>query len=299
LTLGAVMQVVAAFSAVQGALIWFVDNIVRLAEWLASARRVNELLEVLEDIDAATSDGEVSEIDLGVSDDDRIHFENLQIADRGGRIVISDATVEIEPQEKILVTGPSGSGKSTMIRALAGLWPWGSGSIRVPRGKTISFVPQQPYMPLGTLREVLCYPLEGSAFQDDALKQAMKRCGLNYLAKRLDDEDRWDRVLSCGERQRVAFARLLLQKPDIIVMDEATSALDEDSQDSLLSMINDELAGSTVISVGHRPGIEDYHSRQLHLELKEAGARLRAKDNQPSTFKRALGRLRWSRSAKA
>lgn len=139
LTLGAVMQVVAAFSAVQGALIWFVDNIVRLAEWMASARRVNELLEVLEDIDAAANDGDAKEIDLGVSPDDLIRFENLQIADRGGRIVISDATVEIAPQEKVLLTGASGSGKSTLIRALAGLWPWGSGSIRVPKGRTIAF----------------------------------------------------------------------------------------------------------------------------------------------------------------
>lgn len=291
LTLGAVMQVVAAFSAVQGALIWFVDNIVRIAEWLASARRVNELLEVLEDIDAVAGEGDAKEIELGVSTDDNIHFKNLQVADRGGRIMISDASVEIAPREKVLVTGPSGSGKSTLIRALAGLWPWGSGIITVPKGRSIAFVPQQPYMPLGKLRDVMCYPQENNAFDDTAIHEAMQRCGLKYLTKRLDEEDRWDRVLSGGERQRVAFARLLLQKPDIIVMDEATSALDEDSQDALLSLLNEELADSTVVSVGHRPGIENYHSRQLHLELKEIGARLSTKEKKSSTFKRALERV--------
>ena len=299
LTLGAVMQVVAAFSAVQGALIWFVDNIVRLAEWLASARRVNELLEVLEDIDDITTDGKVREIELGVSPDDSIRFENLQVADRGGRIVISDASVAIAPQEKVLVTGPSGSGKSTLIRALAGLWPWGQGSILVPEGKSIAFVPQQPYMPLGALRSVLTYPDDDKAYDDDRIVKAMQRCGLGYLASRLDEEERWDRALSGGERQRVAFARLLLQKPDIIVMDEATSALDEESQDDMLSMINNELAASTIVSIGHRPGIENYHNRLLHLEMKERGAHLRHNQGSQSFARRVLSRLGFRKGSPA
>lgn len=277
ISLGAVMQVVAAFSAVQGALIWFVDNIVRLAEWLASARRVTELIDILEDIDIGVESGDGKEIQFGLSDDDSIYFDNLQVADRAGRVVIADASVQINPRDKVLVTGPSGSGKSTLIRALAGLWPWGSGEIRMPKGRSIAFVPQQPYMPIGTLRSVLSYPAEEGIVSDDVIAAAMKRCGLGYLAKKLDQEDRWDRVLSGGERQRVAFARLLLLKPDIIVMDEATSALDEDSQDSLLSLLNEDLKDSTVVSVGHRPGIEAYHDRLLHLELRELGATLRAK----------------------
>ncbi len=274
LSLGAVMQVVAAFSAVQGALIWFVDNFVRLAEWYASAARVRELAAALEDIDLGMIMDDESMIQLGESDDGAIHLENLSVADRAGRVVINDASVRIELGEKVLITGESGSGKSTLIRALAGIWPWGSGSIRVPKGLTIAFVPQRPYLPLGTLRDALAYPTSAETIKQEALEAAMRRCGLAYLIKQLDDEARWDQTLSGGERQRVAFARLVLQKPQIIIMDEATSALDEDSQFSMLSLLHQELKDSTVISVGHRSGIEEFHGRKIMLEKRVAGAKM-------------------------
>lgn len=274
ITLGAVMQVVAAFSAVQAALIWFVDNFVRLAEWFASVRRVDELAEALEALDVGTIMEGETQIALGESEDGAIHIDDLSVAHSNGRIVIADASVEIAPGEKVLIAGESGTGKSTLIRALAGLWPWGSGTIELPRGKRVAFVPQKPYLPLGTLRDVLLYPEAESRVGDDVVREALERCGLSYLGKRLDDEERWDNILSGGERQRVAFARLLIQKPDIIIMDEATSALDEASQDSLLGLIESELAYATVISVGHRPGLEDFHERKITLEKREAGAHL-------------------------
>ncbi|MDH7798769.1 MULTISPECIES: ABC transporter ATP-binding protein/permease [unclassified Beijerinckia] len=275
LSLGAVMQVVAAFNAVQGALVWFVDNIVRLAEWYASAGRVSELGRALNEIDlGADMEGE-NRIELGVSDDGAIHLNNLSIADLAGRVVIKDASTRIEIGEKVLVTGESGSGKSTLIRAMAGLWPWGSGSIKVPLNVTIAFVPQKPYLPLGTLREALVYPSEGTTIGDDVIHAAMKRCGLSYLSKRLDEPDmRWDQTLSGGERQRVAFCRLLIQKPQIIIMDEATSALDEESQESLLSLLREDLAEATVLSVGHRTGIEEFHDRKIVLEKRNVGAHM-------------------------
>ncbi len=276
LTLGAVMQVVAAFAAVQSALVWFVDNSVRLAEWFASAARVLELTTALDELDQATAMGGDGEITIEPGDDDAIHIDQLSIADRAGRTVIADTSITIKRGEKVLVAGESGAGKSTLIRALAGLWPWGNGTIRLPRGQRVAFVPQRPYLPLGTLRTAVSYPAEEVAFSDEAIHAAMKRCGLGHLIKRLDDEDmRWDQTLSGGERQRVAFCRLVLQRPEIIIMDEATSALDEESQVSMLSLLHEELRDATVISVGHRAGIEEFHDRKIVLERRPAGAEIR------------------------
>lgn len=272
LSLGAVMQIASAFTAVQGSLIWFVDNVVKLAEWYASVRRVNELVVLLDQLDVDTITEPEGGIRLGISEDDNIHIDNLSIAESAGRLVIKDASVIIKQGERVLVTGESGVGKSALIRALAGLWPWGSGEIRVPRDVEIAFVPQRPYIPLGTLRNALLYPDAATQITDELMAHTMRRCGLSYLVKRLDDEERWDHILSGGERQRIAFSRLILRKPHIIIMDEATSALDEDSQDAMLSLLYEELNHSTIISVGHRAGIEEYHDRKIILERHAAGA---------------------------
>ncbi|OQW51032.1 ABC transporter ATP-binding protein/permease [Candidatus Raskinella chloraquaticus] len=274
MTLGAVMQVASAFAAVQGSLIWFVDNVVKLAEWYASVRRVNELVILLDQLDIGTIMEGDANIRLGISEDGSIHIDNLSIAESAGRVVINDASVVIKQGERVMVMGESGVGKSTLIRALAGLWPWGLGEIRVPRDVEIAFVPQRPYIPLGTLRNALLYPDAGSKIAHETVVRTMVRCGLSYLAKRLDDEERWDHVLSGGERQRVAFCRLVLRQPDIIIMDEATSALDEDSQQSMLNLLHEELKSSTVISVGHRTGIEEHHDRKIILERRPAGAHM-------------------------
>ncbi len=273
ITLGAVMQVVAAFGAVQSALIWFVDNSVKLAEWYASAQRVMELADALDAIDVGTVMEDETQITLREGEDRAIVLQNLSVADNAGRAVIAETSIRIEPGEKVMLTGESGSGKSILIRALAGLWPWGSGSISLPKGAAIAFVPQKPYIPLGTLRAAMTYPDAGDA-SDEAIVAAMRRCGLGYLAKRLDEEARWDQSLSGGERQRIAFARLLISTPDIAIMDEATSALDEDSQNALLGLLHEELARTTVISVAHRSGVEEYHTRKIHLEKRPAGARV-------------------------
>lgn len=284
LTLGAVMQLASAFMTVQIAFNWFIDNSVRVAEWMASANRVDELVEALESLDVGVIMEEKEFIEFGVSDDDKIHIQELAVAHRNGRIVIAGANVVIPAGEKLLVAGPSGTGKSTLVRALAGLWPWGSGRILLPKDAHIVFVPQKPYIPLGTLRQAMLYSISDMEITDAMIEGALRRCGLSYLVRHLDEEQRWDQTLSGGERQRIAFVRLLLQRPQIIIMDEATSALDEESQVSMLRLFNEDLAGATVISVGHRVGLEDFHDKKLVLERRAAGAHITSRKLQKSLW---------------
>jgi len=204
-------------------------------------------------------------------------------------VVIDEADAVIAPGDKVLLTGESGTGKSTLIRAIAGLWPWGSGRVLLPKGARVAFLPQRAYIPNGPLRQVLLYPMaHDDSVPDDVLVRALQRCGLRRLVPRLHDSDRWDKLLSGGEQQRIGFTRLLVHKPDVVIMDEATAALDVDSQDSMMELFRNELADVTVISVGHRPELEEYHTRKLAL-------RRHAVDGGPSDSeharRRKLGRL--------
>jgi putative ATP-binding cassette transporter len=265
ITLGALTQSAAAFVQVQVALNWLVDNYARIAEWLASASRVTGLWSAFSDLDASVGIEESERITVEDSPDNDIHLDGLAVAQHDGRIMIDEADTVISAGQKVLLMGESGTGKSTLIRAIAGLWPWGSGSVRLPAGAKTAFLPQRPYLPLGTLRQVLCYPDDGTERDDDTLRQALTRCGLRRLIPRLDDEEKWDKLLSGGEQQRIGFARLLVMKPDIVIMDEATAALDATSQDSMMELFGDELSHATLISVGHRSELEDYHERKLTL----------------------------------
>ena len=181
--------------------------------------------------------------------------------------------------QKVLLMGESGTGKSTLIRAIAGLWPWGSGSVRLPVGAKVAFLPQRPYMPLGTLRQVLNYPEDGTTASDELLQKALTRCGLRRLIPRMDEEEKWDKVLSGGEQQRIGFARLLVMQPDIVIMDEATAALDAASQDTMMELFRDELGHVTLISVGHRSELEDYHDRKLTLHRHATRVSMAAGEN--------------------
>lgn len=271
ITLGGVMQTAAAFVQVQQALNWLVDNYARISEWSASANRVGGLWTALSDLDAtAGSNGDAS-IVIAESADDRIHLQALSVARHDGLVMIDEADAIIEPSQKVLLMGESGTGKSTLIRAVAGLWPWGTGRILLPPNSRISFVPQAAYMPRGTLRQVLEYPARETPGDDATLIAAMTRCGLKRFIPRLDAIEEWDKVLSGGEQQRVAFTRLLIGRPDIVILDEATSALDTASQDSMMELFRDELAACTVISVGHRPELRDYHDRVLTLTRRDNG----------------------------
>ena len=273
------MQITAAFGQVQTSLTWFVDNFPLIAEWRSHVARVLEFEDMLQmAIESTTESGEVTKIELieekPKEGEEAIAFEDLEIALADGNIVIAETNARIARGEKVLITGESGSGKSTLMRAASGLWPWGSGSIRLPERSKIMFMPQRPYLPLGTLRASIAYPASPRRFNRKAMEAALKRCGLAHLAPRMDENERWDRLLSGGEQQRIAFVRALLHKPEWIFMDEATAALDDDNQTAMMSIFKDELRWTTLISVGHRPGLENFHDRTLHLVKSKSGAHL-------------------------
>ena len=273
LTLGSVMQLAAAFTAVLAALNWFADNFIRLAEWSASANRVDELYNALDEMD--DDNARTASIVIENTSTGHVQLNNLSISHRDGRVVIDDADITVLPGERVLLGGESGSGKSTLIRAIAGLWPWGEGRIILPASAKLAFVPQRPYIPLGTLRDALAYPVVGSILSDARALAVLKDVGLFYLAPKLDiAEERWDQTLSGGERQRVAFARLLLERPTVIIMDEATAALDIDSEFRLLTLLFEQLPEATIFSVGHRPGLQELHSRLLTLQRHATGGRI-------------------------
>jgi putative ATP-binding cassette transporter len=266
---------VGAFNYVQNSLRWFVDNFARLADWRAALGRVaafNEALDGAEAVEEGTEQIELLEHPRGC-----LAFERVGILLKDGSVVIKDATAEIHPGERVLIVGASGSGKSTLFRAIAGLWPWGSGRILLPPRPATMFMPQHPYLPLGSLRAAAAYPAGAAAFPSEAIEAALHRIGLAELVPMLDAEERWDRALSVGQQQRLAFARLLLHRPAWVFLDEATAALDEDNQRKVMSIFEHELPQTAVISIGHRPGLEAFHTRTLELTPSPSGARLRLK----------------------
>src|SRR5438105_3859811 len=267
------------YAGVGSALTFFVGKYPRIAEWRSHVERLLEFEDALNSSGEATHEsGEVTTIVLSdcaaEGREEELDFENLQLTTIEGNIVIDDANSRIAKGERVLLMGPSGSGKSTLFRAIAGLWPWGAGRIIVPERRCMMFMPQRPYLPLGPLRGALTYPASRRRFPTEALKKALRRCHLEHLLDRLDERERWDRVLSVGEQQRLGFCRLLLHRPDWVFMDEATSALDEETQQSMMTLFDKELAGTTVVSIAHRPGMEAFHSRTIKLVMAAEGARL-------------------------
>ncbi|MGV1872974.1 ABC transporter ATP-binding protein/permease [Agrobacterium rosae] len=275
MSLGQVMQAASAFTIVQGAFGWLVDNYPRLADWNACARRVASLMMSLDGLEHAEKSEEVGRIKRGeTTGATMLSLNDLSVSLGDGTAVVKETEVQIEPGERVLVAGESGSGKSTLVRAIAGLWPWGGGSVNFHPEHQLFMLPQKPYIPTGTLRRAVSYPRPADSWTEQEIHAALEKVGLGQLNGKIEEDAPWDHTLSGGEKQRLAFARLLLHKPNIIVLDEATSALDEKTQDKIMGMLIEELPDATVLSVAHRVELEAFHTRKITLEKREGGAKL-------------------------
>ena len=263
LSLGGLMMVVGAFYQVQQALRWFVDNFPRIADWRATLLRVTSFRSSLEAVETLNPDSD--HISIITHPAGNLAFDDLSVSLPDGRAALEEGQVEVRPGERILLIGEPRVGKSTIFLALAGLWPWGTGVLRLPERSSMSFLPQRPYLPLGTLRAALCYPLEAGRFSDAAIRAALERVGLSRLVPMLDLEQRWDKALEVDEQQCLAFARLLLHRPKWVLIDDGLSALDEDHRREVLSIFERELAGSALIATARAPGHNGFYTRKLHV----------------------------------
>ncbi|MCK1651903.1 ABC transporter ATP-binding protein/permease [Bradyrhizobium sp. 149] len=275
MTLGQVMQAASAFTIVQSAFGWLVDNYPRLADWNACARRIASLMMSLDGLERAELGDGLGRIKRGeTSNDAMLELNDLSVTLDDGTAVVGETVVVIEAGERLLVAGESGTGKSTLVRAIAGLWPWGGGSVNFHPDRRLFMLPQRPYVPSGSLRRAVAYPGAEGDWTVEEIGEVLHKVGLDHLKEKIEEEGPWDQTLSGGEKQRLAFARLLLHSPDIVVLDEATSALDEKSQDKMMKMVTDELPKATIVSVAHRVELEAFHSRKIVLERRKGGAKL-------------------------
>jgi vitamin B12/bleomycin/antimicrobial peptide transport system ATP-binding/permease protein len=275
MSLGQVMQAASAFTIVQSAFGWLVDNYPRLADWNACARRIASLIMSLDGLERAERGDGFGRIKRGETEGEAmLSLNDLSVTLDDGTAVVGETEVVIMPGERLLVAGESGTGKSTLVRAIAGLWPWGGGSVNFHPDRRLFMLPQRPYVPSGTLRRAVAYPGAADDWSVEQIGEAMHKVGLDHLKEKIEEEAPWDQTLSGGEKQRLAFARLILHNPDIVVLDEATSALDEKSQDKMMDIVTQELPKATIVSVAHRVELEAFHSRKIVLERRKGGAKL-------------------------
>jgi putative ATP-binding cassette transporter len=271
LSLGQVTQLAAAFVEVQIAISWVVDNYNRVAEWYASARRVMDIVDACDANDRVLGTSAAAAPVHGPA----IRLSDFAISDGRDRPLLSGTAFAAGPGESLHICGDSSTGKSTLVRVLAGLWPSARGSVSMPASGEVMITPQKTYLPLGSLRVALLYPNPALQVSDDALVSALERVGLGGLAPRLAEVARWDQVLSNGERQRLAVARLAIHRPRAIILDDALSALDENTQATLLAHLRAELPNAIIVSLGQRSAPPGMHDRQLCLERDGETAILR------------------------
>ncbi len=258
--LGELMQTAQAFGQVQTALSWFVDSYTELANWKATVNRLVGFERALAETGQRERKG-LLKIEVPGARALTVSNANIYLPD--GSPLLTDLNFQLPAASRVLVSGPSGVGKSTLLRTLSGIWPYCDGSICLPAGDRTLFFPQKPYLPLGTLRDAVCYPDAPSNHAKEEVKAALAMAGMAAFAGRLEEQANWALQLSPGEQQRMAFARALLLRPRWLFLDEATSALDEDSEAMLYAMILGKLEGCGIISVAHRRSLARYHDRQL------------------------------------
>jgi putative ATP-binding cassette transporter len=262
LQLGDVMQTASAFDQVRQALSFIIDSYTSIADWRAVCDRLTGFRQAVEAAGERVAGNAIvrsaeTRADLAV--------DRLELGLPDGRVLYEASDLRLVPGERVLVRGPSGSGKSTLFRALAGIWPFGTGRVHLPAAKRVMFLPQRPYLPLGTLEDSLCYPDAPTAFEDAAKEEALRAAELAPLAEHLKEERAWAQTLSPGEQQRLALARAFLRQPDWLFLDEATSALDEATERRLYQRLHERLPEAMIASIGHRPTLAAFHDRALEV----------------------------------
>jgi vitamin B12/bleomycin/antimicrobial peptide transport system ATP-binding/permease protein len=281
--LGGLSQTASAFGSVQRALSVFVTIYRTMAEWRAVVARLDGFEMSISS--ARTLVTESGSIDVVASDaGDTIELEKLLVRLPNGRPLVSAGGIRLRAGERTLVTGPSGSGKSTLFRAIAGIWPFGTGSISIPANASLMMLPQRPYFPVGSLHAAIVYPGEPESVGPDRVSEVLIQVGLPQLASRLEEEGHWNRTLSLGEQQRLGLARALLHAPKYLFLDEATASLDEPSEAALYKLLAEKLTATTIVSIGHRSTLDAFHERNITLvrdgdrfALKEAQSAAPAK----------------------
>ena len=259
--LGGLIQITSAFNHVQDSLSFIVDAYTEIAEYQAVVQRLSGFREKMDEIAAERISARPIEIERGGSG---VAVETLDLNLPDGQPLRQDIALAASPAKPLLITGPSGVGKSTLLRAIAGLWPFGRGRVRVGDGSAL-FLPQRPYLPLGTLGDALVYPRAATELPRQSRAEALRAVGLPQLIDRLDEEGNWAQRLSIGEQQRLAFARVLLARPEIVFLDEATSALDEAAEMSLYRLLREAAWRPTIVSVGHHGTLRRFHDMIVDL----------------------------------
>ncbi|RJG07193.1 ABC transporter ATP-binding protein/permease [Noviherbaspirillum cavernae] len=288
ITLGGLMQISSAFGQVQEALSWFINAFSSLASWKASVNRLAGFHAAIDRARKQTSGIVVTRNNVGA-----ILLEDVVLRLPDGAPLTQPLTADIHVGQHILVTGPSGCGKSTLFRAIADIWPYGSGSIEIPADARLLFLPQKGYLPIGTLREAIAYPAAEDAYKDLAIRHYLDAVRLPHLKGLLDASDNWSQRLSPGEQQRLAFVRVLLWRPQVLFLDEATSALDAATEEALYELVLRELPAAAVISIAHRDAVAKFH--QLHWQFVHEPARVSEISAAPETLRYTIQRTKFAR----
>ena len=270
ITLGELMQIAQAFQQMTAALSWPVDNLSKAAEWKASVERVLSLQNALESLkqDVTCLDG--GTVCLAVTDHPVLAFRGLSIANPDGSIVVSGLDAEITKGEKVLISGDAGA-SIKLFKVVSGLWPWGSGRVELPCDATIAFLPERPYIPIGSLRGVLSYPADPETYDLEQYGAVLRRVGLGHFEARLREQTAWDQIFTVAEQQVMGFARLLLRRPDWIFLEHATSSLSPKVEEEMMTLVELELPDATLLTVGHNPSLDAFHQRKLILEASANG----------------------------
>ena len=264
ITLGVLMQTSQAFQQMIAALAWPIDNIPKVADWRASVERVLGLHDALRSLGEQFEPGDRPTIKLEHSPRPILVFRNVAIADASGRELVGCFSAQIAEGERVLISGDRGTAV-TLFKVVGGLWPWGHGEVELPDSGPIFFMPRRPYMPTGALRGVLTYPPSGRPVDDALIQGALRRVGLGHFIPRLDEAGEWEQLLVASEKQRVGFARLLLQRPRWIFVNDATDALGPQGEAEMIRLLEQEFGDATVVTIGHDGTLEAFHRRRLMI----------------------------------